>query len=229
MNKTIALLAIASFSAAPLVTAQMTREQQAASTPDRALNFLMKGNKRFVAGQAAASQDILARRSAATQGQYPKAVILSCLDSRVPVESVFDAGIGDLFVGRVAGNIEDKDQLGSMEFATKLAGAKLVMVLGHTSCGAVRGACDNARLGHLTGILKKIRPAVDAVKKVVAEKDATSANSAFVDKVASENVRRTVRAIRMRSPILADLEESGQIKIVGAMFDLSSGKVTLLD
>lgn len=229
MNKTLTSFVVAALAFAPFATAQVTRERQAELTPDKTLASLMQGNKRFVAGQSTASYNLAARRSASVQGQHPKASILSCLDARIPVESVFDMGIGDLFVGRVAGNIEDKDQLGSMEFATKLAGAKLLMVLGHTGCGAVRGACDNARLGHLTGILKKIRPSVDAVKKTVPDKDATSANPAFVDKVAAENVRRTVASIRHRSPILADLEQSGQIKIVGAMYDLASGKVTLLD
>jgi len=227
MKKTFTLAAIACIFSASLVHAQVTKKQQEAFTPDKVLDALVQGNKRFVADNATV-HDSVARRNATTQAQHPKAVILSCLDSRVPVETVFDAGIGDLFVGRVAGNIEDSDQLGSLEFATKLAGAKLVMVLGHTECGAVRGACNNARLGHLTGIMKKIRPSVDAVKKNTPVADAVSSNSDFVNKVAEENVRRTIENIRHHSRILADLEKSGQIKIVGGMYDLASGRVSLL-
>jgi len=232
MNKTLIIAIISTLLLVPIAEAQVTQERQASLTPDKVLVSLMQGNKRFVAGNASA-QDVInnsaARRAATARGQYPKAVILSCLDSRVPVETVFDMGIGDLFVGRVAGNIEDNDQIGSMEFATKLSGAKLVMVLGHTECGAVRGACDNARLGHLTGIMKKIRPAVDAAKKAApVGADTSSSNPAFVNAVAVENVRRTLSSIRRHSPILADLEKSGQIRIVGGMYDIYSGKVSLL-
>lgn len=232
MNKFLITTLIATLLLVPIAGAQVTQKRQASLTPDEVLASLVQGNKRFVAGNAA-SPDVInnpaARRAATAQGQYPKAVILSCLDSRVPVETVFDMGIGDLFVGRVAGNIEDNDQLGSMEFATKLSGAKLVMVLGHTECGAVRGACDNARLGHLTGIMKKIRPAVDAAKKAApAGMDTSSANPAFVNEAAAENVRRTINGIRHHSPILADLEKSGQIRIVGGMYDILSGRVSLL-
>lgn len=224
--KILSLAIVALLAVAPLGVAQVTKEKQAALTPDKVLSSLMAGNARFAAGRTTA-QDITARRAATAKGQHPEAVVLSCLDSRVPVEMVFDKGIGDLFVGRVAGNVGDKDQLGSMEFATKLEGAKLVMVLGHTSCGAIKGACDGAKLGHLTGLLAKIRPAVRAVKDVPAGQR-TSANAAFVNKVAKENVRETVANIRKRSPILADLEKSGQIKIVGALYDLATGKVLLV-
>lgn len=207
--------------------AQISVKEQAALTPDTALSSLMQGNALFAAGKLK-SQDVIARRKISSKGQFPKAVILSCLDSRVPVEEVFNMGIGDIFVGRVAGNVENNDQIGSMEFATKLVGAKLVFVLGHTACGAVAGSCDNARLGHLTGVLKKIRPAVDAVKKSCPNIEHTSSNAAFVNKVAEENVRRTIAKIRRQSPILAKLEKSGQIKIVGGMYDLKSGKVAVL-
>lgn len=225
-NKTLPLCIAALLAGSTLAVAQMTEEKQASLTPDKVLSSLMAGNARFAAGRTTA-QDITARRAATAKGQHPEAVVLSCLDSRVPVEMVFDKGIGDVFVGRVAGNVGDKDQLGSMEFATKLEGAKLVMVLGHTSCGAIKGACDGAKLGHLTGLLAKIRPAVRAVKDVPAGQR-TSANAAFVNKVAAENVRETVANIRRRSPILAGLEKSGQIKIVGAMYDLQTGKVSLV-
>ena len=142
--------------------AQTTKEEQSKLTPDKVLADLMDGNGRFVAGKTG-DPEIKKRITNSAGGQYPKAVILSCLDSRVPVELVFDQRIGDIFVGRVAGNIENEDQLGSMEFATKLSGAKLVFVLGHSACGAVKGACDGAKLGNLTALLAKIRPAVDAV------------------------------------------------------------------
>ncbi len=227
MKRIILSVAFALTLGASLSYAQVSVERRAELTPDVILTKLMQGNERFAADKTTA-QDITARRAASAKGQFPKAVILSCLDSRVPVENVFDLGIGDVFVGRVAGNIEDSDQLGSMEFATKLAGAKLVMVLGHTACGAVAGSVDNARLGHLSGILKKIRPAVDVVKKNCPDLEPVGSNAKFVDKAAEENVRRTVKNIRRQSPILANLEKSGQIKIVGGMYDLKSGRVTLV-
>ena len=148
---------------AAVANAQVTKDEQSALTPDKVLTDLMEGNARYVAGKIG-DLEIKNRIANSAEGQYPKAVMLSCLDSRVPVELVFDQRIGDIFVGRVAGNIEDEDQLGSMEFATKLAGAKLVFVLGHTACGAVKGACDGAKLGNLTALLAKISPAVECVK-----------------------------------------------------------------
>lgn len=217
----IGLLSLANFS-----HAQVTAERQASLSPDDVLKSLVAGNERFVSGNPSAP-NVTARRVASASGQHPKAVILSCLDSRVPVEQVFDMGIGDLFVGRVAGNIEDADQLGSMEFATKLAGAKLVMVLGHSRCGAVVGAINKARLGHLTSLLAKIRPAVTAVKGFEPEQS-NAGNPEFVEAVIEENVRQTVANIRKKSPILAELEKSGAIKIVGATYDLKSGKVQIL-
>jgi len=204
----------------------ISKSEREALTPDKILELLVEGNKRFVANKLT-SPNISGRRDAAVAGQFPKAVILSCLDSRVPVELVFDVGIGDIFVGRVAGNIENVDQLGSMEFATKLAGAKLVVVLGHTSCGAVKGACDGAELGNLTALLAKIRPAADAVKGFKPE-ERTSANAEFVAKVTEQNVRQTVSDIRKDSPVLAGLERDGKIKIVGAIYDLKTGKVAFL-
>ncbi len=209
-----------------MVQAQTTKEEQSALTPDKVLTDLMAGNARFVAGNIG-DQEIKKRIASSAEGQYPKAVILSCLDSRVPVEQVFDQGIGDIFVGRVAGNIEDQDQLGSMEFATKLAGAKLVFILGHSECGAVKGACDGAKLGNLTGLLARIKPAVDAVQGFKPD-ERNSKNKKFVESVTEENVRQTIANIRKDSPILAELESAGQLKIVGGIYDLRTGKVTLL-
>lgn len=220
---TAILFAVAAAQAESLLPT--TAEQQKSFLPSAVLEDLMEGNKRFAAGQPR-QRDSAKAIEVSASGQYPKAVILSCLDSRVPVEQVFDQGIGDLFVGRVAGNIENEDLLGSMEFATKVAGAKLVMVLGHDSCGAVQAACDGAELGNLTGLLDKIRPAIARVGKV--EGDRSSKNAAFVKAVTEANVRQTLEDIRESSPILAELEKTGQIKIVGAMYSLADGKVSLL-
>lgn len=204
----------------------MTQEEQQNATPGSILNELLAGNGRYVEGKTS-DPDIQSRIAATAAGQYPKAVILSCLDSRVPVELVFDQKIGDLFVGRVAGNVASGDQLGSMEFATKLSGAKLVMVLGHSDCGAIKGACDGAELGNLTSLLEKIQPAIDGVSGFEAEQQNTG-NREYVNAVVQENVRQTMAGIRNQSPILAELEQSGQIKIVGAYYDLRSGEVSLL-
>ncbi|MEM7144499.1 MAG: carbonic anhydrase family protein [Verrucomicrobiota bacterium] len=204
----------------------VTAEEQQHLTPDAVLADLLEGNKRFVAGKLSDPR-IPARIQAATQGQFPKAVILSCLDSRVPVEQVFDQGIGDIFVGRVAGNVASEDQLGSMEFATKVAGAKLVMVLGHEACGAVKGACDGVEMGNLTGLLEKIKPAVNAIGGFAGE-ERSSENSAFVEQVVAQNVRQAMIDIRRQSRVLAELEQTGQIKIVGALYSLQDGSVELL-
>ncbi len=200
-------------------------EEQKAITPDQILTELMEGNEKYVAAQLTPI-DIKKQIAATAKSQYPKAVILSCLDSRVPVEMVFDQGIGDIFVGRVAGNVENVDQLGSMEFATMLAGSKVIMVLGHTSCGAVKGACDGAKLGNLTALLEKIDPAIKAVKGH-EEKGRNSKNHEFVNEVVHANVVQTVADIRSRSEVLSNLEKEGKIKIVGAVYDLATGKVTL--
>jgi len=209
-------------------TTPLTAEQQKALTPDKVLAELMAGNKRFVADQSL-DRDIRANIKASSEGQFPSAVILSCLDSRVPVETVFDQCIGDIFVGRVAGNIENEDLLGSFEFATKAAGAKLIMVLGHEACGAVKGACDHVEMGNLTALLDKIKPAVEAVAKDFPEDQRNSKNTDFVNKVIEENVRMTVADIRKDSPVLAEMEKAGEIKIVGAIYSLKNGEVTLLD
>ena len=187
----------------------------------------MDGNARFAKGEQSAP-NITARIAATSSGQNPKAYILSCVDSRVPVEQVFDQGIGDLFVGRVAGNIESEEQLGSLEFATKVAGAKLVMVLGHEACGAVKGACDHVKMGNLTTLLSEIEPAVNSVEGFEDEQK-NSKNADFVEAVVEKNVRLTVADLRKRSEVLAELEKNGEIMIVGGIYDLHDGKVTILD
>ena len=202
-------------------------DEQKSLTPDGVLKDLMAANKRFVAGKLT-DPNIESRISQTSKGQYPKAYILSCVDSRVPVEQVFDQGIGDIFVGRVAGNVEGVPQLGSMEFATAAAGVKLVMVLGHEACGAVKGACDHVKLGNLTHLLAEITPSVEAVKGFEDDQK-NSKNKKFVAAVVEENVRQTVADLRKRSETLANLEKEGKIKIVGGIYSLHTGEVTLLN
>ncbi len=201
----------------------VTRDEQAALTPPQVLAELKAGNERFVANQAV-RRDYLAQVAATSKGQYPKAVVLSCLDSRIPPELVFDQGIGDLFVARVAGNFENTDILGSMEFATKVAGAKLIVVMGHTNCGAIKGACDGVKLGNLTDTLANIQPAVSASQAVHGPHD--SSNHDFVEAVSEANVKQTVQDITARSPVLAELVATGKLSVVGAMYDLDTGRVT---
>ncbi len=224
--KTILFTTAAILGVLASLNAQVTRERQEKLTPDLVLESLVEGNARFVANTPKPKHNP-ERIRATESGQHPKAVILSCLDSRVPVETVFDVGIGDCFVGRVAGNIVDTDQLGSMEFATKVVGARLVMVLGHTRCGAVVGAINKVEMGNLTSLLKKIKPAVSEVKGFQPDQR-TSKNEAFVDAVIAQNVRQTIGNIRKGSSILAALEKSGDIKIVGGVYDIENGKVELL-
>lgn len=208
----------------PLVEAVLTKEQRDALTPDQIIQSFVEGNQRFVSNDLTARDHSSQVRQSAT-GQFPKAVILSCLDSRVPVEDVFDRGIGDIFVGRVAGNFANEDLLGSMEFGCKVAGAKVILVLGHEHCGAVHAAIDNVELGNITAMLSKIKPAVD---KVVYEGERTSANAEFVHMVCESNVRHTMEQIRANSPILKELEDQGQLKIVGGVYDMETGVVTML-
>ncbi len=224
LQSTILILSAAGLVAEPKL--QPNAEQQGKMTPDGVLTDLMAGNERFAKGQLT-SQDVPARIKAGTAGQFPKAYILSCVDSRVPVEQVFDQGLGDIFVGRVAGNVESVPQLGSIEFATKVAGVKLVMVLGHEACGAVKGACAGVELGNLTGLLDEIEPAIEAVEGF-EKGDRTVENSDFVDAVIEKNVRMTVADLRKRSAVLTELEKEGAIKIVGAVYSLHTGKVTIL-
>lgn len=199
----------------------LTKEQRDSMQPLQVLEELRKGNERFRTGKMAA-RDYLAEKRSSAAGQYPAAVVLGCIDSRVPVEIVFDAGIGDLFTGRVAGNVVDGDMLGSMEFGCAAAGAKLVLVLGHTACGAVKGAIDDVVLGNLTGLLARIKPAIVETK---FDGEKSSKNPAYVDAVARSNVQLAIENIRQRSPVLRDLEKKGSIQITGAMYNLANGTV----
>jgi len=199
----------------------LTKEQRDSMTPAQVIDELKKGNERFRSGKMA-PRDYLAQKRSSVAGQYPAAVVLGCLDSRVPAEIVFDVGIGDTFIGRVAGNVVNDDMLGSMEFACAVSGAKVVLVLGHTACGAVKGAIDDVVLGNLTGLLARIKPAIP-VTKFDGEKSSKNAN--YVDAVARTNVVLGLAEIRRRSPILQELEKKGSIKIVGAMYDLATGVV----
>ena len=208
----------------PLVQEVLTQEQRDALTPDEVIKSLKEGNERFVNNDLTA-RDHSAQVRKSANGQFPKAVVLSCLDSRVLVEDVFDRGIGDIFVGRVAGNFVNEDLLGSMEFGCKVAGAKVILVLGHEHCGAVKSAIDDVKLGNITAMLSKIRPAVE---KVTYEGDRTSGNPEFVHQVCESNVKNTIEQIRQNSPILKEMEDSGQIKIVGAVYDMDTGEVTFL-
>jgi carbonic anhydrase len=202
----------------------LAKEERDGMTPAQVIDELKKGNVRFQTGKRV-SRDYLAEQRASAKGQYPAAVILGCLDSRVPAEIVFDTGIGDTFIARVAGNIVNDDLLGSMEFGCAAAGAKVVLVVGHTACGAVKGAIDDVVLGNLTGLLSRIKPAI-AATNFNGEK--SSKNPAYVDAVAQTNVALTVAEIHRRSPVLEDLSKKGTIAIVGAMYDLATGKATFL-
>jgi carbonic anhydrase len=204
----------------------MTKEDQAKLTPDEVLQQFIEGNKRFQTGiTTVRDHSEQARKSA--PGQFPKAVVLSCLDSRVPVEDVFDQGIGDVFVGRVAGNFINEDMLGSMEFACKVAGAKLVMVMGHQHCGAVKGAIDDVKVGNITAMLSKIKPAVAMSQDFSGEK--VSGNDDFVQHVCENNVKLALKNIREKSPILKEMEEKGEIKIVGAFYRLTDGTLNIIN
>lgn len=204
-----------------------TEETQAAISPEKALELLKEGNQRFTTKQQV-NRDLALQVEQTSSGQYPFATVLSCIDSRVPAELVFDQGIGDIFSARIAGNFVNSDILGSMEFACKLAGTKVVLVLGHTACGAVKGACDHAELGNLTGMLENLSPAVNAIAEPADPAQRTSANIDFVNAVGTKNVELTIARIRKESPVLADMEKAGEIQIVGGMYDLATGKVNFL-
>jgi carbonic anhydrase len=201
--------------------AQLTREKRDAMTPDQVIDAMKQGNERFRKATPK-ERDMLAEKHALVGGQYPKAVLLSCIDSRAPAEAIFDLGLGDVFNTRLAGPVVNEDVLGGMEFACALMGSKVVLVMGHTSCGAVRGAVDDAKLGNLTALVAKIKPAVAATK---FSGEHTSKNSDYVDAVAHKNVEMAVAQIRKQSPVLADLEKKGSIKIVGSMYSLKTGAV----
>ena len=203
----------------------LTAEQQAKITPDLAIQLLKDGNKRFVENTKI-NRNLMEQVNQTSEGQYPFATILSCIDSRVSAELIFDQGIGDIFSIRIAGNIVNKDILGSMEFASKVAGTKIIVVLGHTNCGAVKGACDGVELGNLTHLLDKITPAMDLIDSPKEKEQRNSKNIDFVDAVANANVDRTVVLIRKNSPILAEMEDSGLIKLVSGMYDIQTGVVS---
>ena len=206
----------------------MNKDKQAAMTPKDALAALKDGNRRFLAGTRL-NRDLLEQVELTSKGQAPFAVVLGCIDSRVPSEHVFDQGIGDIFNARVAGNVINEDILGSMEFACKVAGSKLVVVLGHTRCGAVMGACDGVELGNLTPMLAKIKPAVESVREPADAAARNSKNPEFVEDVGLRNVELGLQAIRTRSPILREMEENGEIAIVGARYHVATGEVEFLD
>ena len=203
-----------------------TAESQSSITPSQAIEMLKQGNVRFTSGSTT-SRDYQSQVSQTAGGQYPVAAVVSCIDSRIPTEIVFDQGIGDVFNARIAGNFVNEDILGSLEFACKVAGAKVIVVMGHTSCGAIKGACDKAELGNLTQMLEKIMPAVDAVHTPEGT-DRSSANTKFVDAVAAKNVELTLAKIKENSPVLKEMIEANEIGIIGAMYDVANGKVSFL-
>ncbi len=204
----------------------LTKEMQQAITPAMALDLLKEGNKRFM-NNLKINRNLLQQANETSDGQHPFAVILSCIDSRTSAELIFDQGLGDVFSVRIAGNILNEDILGSMEFGCKVAGAKMIVVLGHSKCGAVKGACDHVEMGNLTALLTKIRPAVD--DETSTKENRNSQNAVFVENVAALNVKRTVRDILARSPILRDMVESGSIGIAGGMHDITTGHVSFFE
>ena len=204
----------------------LTKELQSAITPEMALDLLKEGNHRFMSNLKS-NRNLLEQANETSDGQHPFAVILSCIDSRTSAELIFDQGLGDVFSIRIAGNILNEDILGSMEFACKVAGSKIIAVLGHTRCGAIKGACDHVEMGNLTALLSKIQPAVYDEKTETQNR--TSSNDEFVEKVSIINVKRTVNGVLERSPILKELIEKGEIKLVGGTHEISTGEVTFYD
>jgi len=205
-----------------------TKETQATMTPQKSLRYLKEGNQRFQ-DNLKANRNLLEQVNDTSDGQFPFATILSCIDSRVSSELVFDQGLGDIFSVRIAGNFINEDILGSMEFGCKLAGTKLIVVLGHTSCGAIKGACDDAKLGNLTGMLAKIKPAVNSISEPKEASLRNSQNLDFVDLVAEKNVLLSIEKIREKSPVLKEMEDNNEVQIVGGMYDINTGAVTFLE
>lgn len=210
-----------SIPAGTAIAESLTQEQRDKMTPHAIVELMMKGNEQFRSGKKT-TRNYLAEQRASATGQYPMAALVSCIDSRAPAEVILNLGIGDVFNCRIAGNISNDDILGSLEFACKVSGSKAILVMGHTACGAIRGAIDDVKLGNLTGLLAKIRPAVDAT---TFSGDRSSKNPAFVDAVAKQNVLLTIGQIRKQSPILAEMETKQQIEISGAMYDLKTAKI----
>lgn len=207
-----------------LVEDVLTKEEQDALTPDMVIQSFKEGNERFMRNDLTA-RDHSEQVRKSTNAQFPKAIVLSCVDSRVPVEDVFDRGIGDIFVARVAGNFVNEDILGSMEFACKVSGSKLVLIMGHEHCGAVKAAVDDVKLGNITPMLSKIRPAIETIEY---DGDRTSKNQEFVHMACESNVKNTIAQIRKNSPILKEMEDKGEIKIIGAVYDMDDGSVDFL-
>ncbi|GHA61738.1 carbonic anhydrase family protein [Pontibacter akesuensis] len=201
-----------------------TKETQQSLTPDKALLFLKEGNQRFV-GNLKANRNLLQQVNETSEGQFPFATILSCIDSRTSSELIFDQGLGDVFSIRIAGNILNQDILGSMEFACKVAGSKLLLVLGHTRCGAIYGACNHVEMGNLTALLEKVKPAMDAERETPPQ-ERNGGNDKFVYNVTVNNVHCVIDRVRRESPVLADMEKNGEIKIVGGLYDVETGQVT---
>ena len=204
----------------------LTKEMQNAISPSKALDLLKEGNRRFV-NNLKINRNLLQQANETSDGQHPFAVILSCIDSRTSAELIFDQGLGDVFSVRIAGNIVNEDILGSMEFGCKVAGAKIIVVLGHTKCGAIIGACDNVELGNLTSLISKIKPAVD--QETVTSNNRTSSNASFVENVAELNVSLSVKNILLKSPIIAEMVKNDQIGIVGGVHDISTGEVKFFE
>lgn len=209
-----------------LINHTHTQDSQAAVSPDAAIQLLKDGNQRFIS-KSTLNRSFDKQIELTSGGQYPFAAVVSCIDSRIPTEIVFDQGIGDIFNARVAGNFVNQDILGSLEFACKLAGSKLIVIMGHTSCGAVKGACDHAELGNLTAMLDNISPALEEVKTAEGV-DRSSKNIDFVNEVAVQNVHLTIAKLKMDSPVLNEMIENDEIKVVGAMYDVASGKVSFI-
>jgi len=204
----------------------LTKEMQNAISPSMALDLLKEGNKRFV-NNLKINRNLLQQANETSDGQHPFAVILSCIDSRTSAELIFDQGLGDVFSVRIAGNIVNEDILGSMEFGCKVAGAKIIVVLGHTKCGAIKGACDNVELGNLTSLISKIKPAVD--QETATTDNRTSSNASFVENVAELNVSLSVKNILLKSPIIAEMVKNEEIGIVGAVHDIKTGEVKFFE
>ncbi len=203
-----------------------TKETQDGLTPELALDILKEGNKRFV-NNIKVNHNLLQQVNETSSGQFPFASILSCIDSRTSAELIFDQGLGDIFSIRIAGNILNEDILGSMEFACKIAGSKLIVVLGHTKCGAIEGACNNIVLGNITALLNKIKPAIDQETETITERNGN--NKSFLQNVTENNVIITVQKIREQSSILNEMEQSNQIKIIGGLYDIDTGQVTFYE
>jgi carbonic anhydrase len=210
------------------VSEVLTADAQAALTPAQVLADLKAGNERFVEGRLTPRDYMAQAEATAADGQYPKAVILGCVDSRVPPEIIFDQGIGDVFVGRVAGNVEDVNLVGSLEFATKVAGSKVVVILGHTACGAIKGAADGVELGNLTELLNDFDAPIARADEAT-EGEANSKNLEFLNLAIEENVRQTISDILEQSEIISEMDSTGDLLIVGGVYDLATGRVAWLD